>query len=145
MPTAPHAAVIPGKYFHTGKVIKGHQPSPTSHADYEAYTESINLMDYSVVVIPVTSANKSIDRADEGSQPLNDLDAKNWAACKYNHFRKCQAHASCKDNADIYDGAPVGLQIVGRKYEEEKIWAIASILMKALGTITESIAGRAKM
>jgi len=28
----------------------------------------------------------------------------------------------------VYDGAPVGLQIVARKWEEEKVWAIAKIV-----------------
>jgi amidase len=32
------------------------------------------------------------------------------------------------DDAEKYDGAPVGLQIVARKYEEEKVWAIARII-----------------
>lgn len=40
-------------------------------------------MDYSVVVIPVTKANKSIDKADPSYKPLNDVDAKNWKACQY--------------------------------------------------------------
>ncbi|KAF2498692.1 amidase [Lophium mytilinum] len=100
MPVAPHAAVIPGKFYHT------------------AYTEVINLMDYSVVVIPVTKANKSIDKADPNYTPLNDVDAKNWKAY----------------DAEIYDGAPVGVQIVARKFEEEKIWAIGKIVHGILKT-----------
>ena len=38
------------------------------------------------------------------------------------------------DDAETYDGAPVGLQIVGRKYSEEKTLAIAKILQDALQT-----------
>ncbi|KAL8962306.1 MAG: hypothetical protein Q9193_001273 [Seirophora villosa] len=98
MPVAPHAAVIPGKFYHT------------------AYTESINLMDYSAAVIPVTRADKSIDVFDHAYQPLNEVDRKNWEAY----------------DPDTYDGAPVGLQIVARKWEEEKVWAIAKILDTAL-------------
>ena len=41
-------------------------------------------------------------------------------------------NANDADDPEIYDGAPVGLQIVGRKYEEEKIWAIAKILQNIL-------------
>ena len=33
-----------------------------------------------------------------------------------------------EDDKEVYDGAPVGLQIVGRKYEEEKIWAVGKIV-----------------
>ena len=47
-----------------------------------AYTECINLMDYSVAVIPVTKADKSIDTFDEDYNPLNEVDQKNWEACK---------------------------------------------------------------
>jgi amidase len=32
----------------------------------------------------------------------------------------------------VYDGAPVGVQIVARKYEEEKVWAIAKHVEEAL-------------
>jgi amidase len=39
-------------------------------------------MDYSVVVIPVTKADKSQDKADSNYKALNELDARNWEACK---------------------------------------------------------------
>jgi amidase len=32
------------------------------------------------------------------------------------------------DEPDVYDGAPVGIQMIARKYEEEKIWAIGKIV-----------------
>ncbi|KAK4142635.1 Acetamidase [Dichotomopilus funicola] len=98
MPVAPHAAVIPGKYYHT------------------AYTEVINLLNYSVAVIPVTKANKDIDVVDPSYQPLNGLDKKNSEAY----------------DPEIYDGAPVGVQLVARKFEEEKILGIAQIVTAAL-------------
>ncbi|KAK4205074.1 Acetamidase [Triangularia verruculosa] len=98
MPVAPHAAVIPGKYYHT------------------AYTEVINLMNYSAAVIPVTKADKSIDVPDITYEPLNDVDKKNWEAY----------------DPEIYDGAPVGVQLVARKFEEEKILAIAEIVSACL-------------
>lgn len=79
---------------------------------YTGYTQVVNLLDYSAAVIPVTRADKSVDTIDPDYIPLNDLDAKNWAWY----------------DPEAYDGAPVGLQIVGRKYEEEKIWAIAKIV-----------------
>lgn len=48
-----------------------------------AYTEAINLMDYSAAVIPVTTANKEIDVFDKDYEPLNETDQKNWEACEY--------------------------------------------------------------
>ncbi|KAI1327595.1 amidase signature domain-containing protein [Xylariaceae sp. FL0255] len=100
MPVAPHAAVIPGKYYHT------------------AYTEVINLMNYSAVVIPVTKADKLIDTVDTTYQPCSDFDRQNWEAY----------------DPEIYDGGPVGLQIVARKFEEEKVLSIAKIIVAALET-----------
>ncbi|OTA97783.1 hypothetical protein M434DRAFT_7724 [Hypoxylon sp. CO27-5] len=98
MPVAPHAAVIPGKYYHID------------------YTEALNLLNYSVAVIPVTKADKNLDPYDCGHQPLNGKDEKNWKAY----------------DPELYHGGPVGVQIVARKFEEEKVWAISKIIHAAL-------------
>jgi amidase len=47
---------------------------------------------------------------------------------------KCDA----PDDPEIYDGAPVGLQIVARKYEEEKVLAITKTIYAALQKEKES-------
>jgi hypothetical protein len=39
-------------------------------------------MDYSAAVIPVTKADKKVDNFNKNYEPLNDIDRKNWAACK---------------------------------------------------------------
>ncbi|OIW30790.1 amidase [Coniochaeta ligniaria NRRL 30616] len=80
------------------------------------YTRVANALNYSSVVIPVTKADKSVDTADKTYQPIDELDRKNWEAY----------------DPEIYDGAPVGLQIMGRKYEEEKVLAIAKVVYAAL-------------
>jgi Asp-tRNA(Asn)/Glu-tRNA(Gln) amidotransferase A subunit family amidase len=41
------------------------------------------------------------------------------------------------DDPEIYHGAPVGVQLVARKFEEEKIPAIAGIVTSALETCRE--------
>ncbi|KAF4337158.1 general amidase [Fusarium beomiforme] len=56
MPVAPHAAAIPGKFYHG------------------AYTDAMNLTDYTVVVIPTVRADKKVDVFDEGYEPLGDTD-----------------------------------------------------------------------
>ncbi|KAF4446798.1 putative general amidase [Fusarium austroafricanum] len=98
MPVAPHAAVIPGKFYHG------------------AYTDAMNLTNYTVVVIPTIRADKNIDLFDYSYKPLGDIDKKNWQAY----------------DPDAYDGAPVGVQIVGRKFEEEKCLALARIVHTVL-------------
>lgn len=80
MPVAPHAAVIPGKYFHTVTGVD-HMPQNYANSDL-AYTEAIKLLDYSATVIPVTKADQKIDKANPDYQPLNEVDARNWNACK---------------------------------------------------------------
>ncbi|KAL8951488.1 MAG: hypothetical protein Q9222_002542 [Ikaeria aurantiellina] len=105
MPVAPHAAVTPGKFYHTGEGASvTSQPKETQLSDVSdavAYTQIVNLLDYSAAVLPVTRADKLVD--------------------KYG-----------RDNPDTYDGAPVGLQLVARKWEEEKVCAIAKIVDTAL-------------
>lgn len=81
-----------------------------------------------------------MDTVDKTYHPINDLDRKNWEACKYRsrHFFCCwrtrllTVVACSIDDPDIYDGAPVGLQIMGRKFEEEKVLAIAKVVYTAL-------------
>lgn len=53
-----------------------------------AYTECINLLNYSVCVIPVSTANKDIDVFDKDYRPLNETDRKNWEACKSRFSKK---------------------------------------------------------
>ncbi|TGO25789.1 hypothetical protein BPAE_0072g00090 [Botrytis paeoniae] len=98
MPAAPHAAIIPGKWEHL------------------AYTEVLNLLDYTALVIPITHADKDIDEH-HVYVPVSEKDLRNWTA-----YDKV-----------VYDGAPVGIQIVGRVCEEEKIIGVAEIVEKALG------------
>jgi amidase len=43
-------------------------------------------MDYSAVVIPVTKADKAVDKVDPNHVPLNDVDKLNWEACKHDEW-----------------------------------------------------------
>ncbi|RAK95674.1 amidase signature enzyme, partial [Aspergillus ibericus CBS 121593] len=90
-PTAPHAAVISGKFRHTG------------------YTTLINTLDYTSVVIPVTRVDKEIHRVEASPKFLSKVDQK-----VYSEY-----------DPEIYDGAPVGIQLIGRRLEEEKILTLA--------------------
>lgn len=36
------------------------------------------------------------------------------------------------DDPNVYDGAPVGVMIVGRRLEEEKVLAVADVVMHSL-------------
>ncbi|KAJ5040893.1 uncharacterized protein L3040_005452 [Drepanopeziza brunnea f. sp. 'multigermtubi'] len=84
---------------------------------YYAYTVWVNLLDYSAAVLPVMTVDKTLDVVDQGYQPLNAQDKKAWEAY----------------DPDLYDGAHVSLQIVGRRFQEEKVLALTEYLGDALG------------
>ena len=88
---------------------------PEGHR-YAMYTTWVNVMDYSAVVVPVTTCDKDVDKRIEGFQPLNERDEFNM-----NMY-----------DPDDYHGSPVALQLVGRRLEEEKMVALAEYLSRAL-------------
>ncbi|THV45177.1 hypothetical protein BGAL_0520g00010 [Botrytis galanthina] len=117
MPAAPHAAVIPGKWEHLGML---HLRSIICFKNIMlmeiAYTEVLNLLGYTALVVPITHADKDVDEH-HVYVPVSAKDSRNWTA-----YDKV-----------VYDGAPVGIQIVGRVCEEEKIIGVAKIVEEALG------------
>ena len=79
---------------------------PLDHAKYWGYTAQWNLLDYSALVFPVTTVDPGIDKPDIGFLPLSEKDLENHKLFQDPH---------------LYAGAPVSLQLVGRRYEEEKV------------------------
>ncbi|RFU29945.1 hypothetical protein B7463_g6399, partial [Scytalidium lignicola] len=73
--------------------------------------------DYTSGVLPVTTADKNIDVVDQGYIPKNQHDEK-----VYKNY-----------DPEIFDGAHVSVQLVGRRYQEEKILAIIEVIGDALG------------
>lgn len=154
MPVAPHAAVIPWKYYHVGKMTSQRLYSYciTSidlrliHIRLIDYTEAINLLDYSAIVIPVTRADKEIDKFDHTYIPTNERDRKNHEACKSSFLASpfpsteyydpspypLMSRHLYADDPEMYHGAPVGIQLVARKYDEEKVWALGKMVHAAL-------------
>lgn len=107
----------------TGKpidaIITPVAPYPAARPEmykYYGYSVWVNGVDMTSVVIPVTIADKNVDKYEDGYQPLGDQDK------------------TCKDDydAEIYDGAHVGIQLVGRRFQEEKMLAIAEYLSQLL-------------
>jgi amidase len=76
----------------------------------------INLLDYSACVVPVTYANKEIDIKEMNYVPTCDKDRECWDGY----------------DAELYDGAPVAVQIVARRLQEEKVLTYAEALEDAL-------------
>ncbi|KAK8098367.1 uncharacterized protein PG998_013853 [Apiospora kogelbergensis] len=80
--------------------------------DYIGYTSFVNGLDLPSVVVPITKVDRTDDVVDTSYQPVSELD------------KKIQSDY----DPEIYDGAPVSLQIVGRRHQEEKLLAIAEWL-----------------
>lgn len=84
---------------------------------YYGYASVINLLDFTSVVVPVTFADKSVDLKKVDYQSLGQLDAT----------------VQAEYDPEAYDGAPVAVQIIGRRLSEEKTLAIAQEIGRLLG------------
>jgi amidase len=74
--------------------------------------------DFAACAFPVTRADKKLDKARDMKtfKALSDLDGKIQADC----------------DADFYHGAPVSLQLVGRRLEEEKVLEMVEVVADLL-------------
>lgn len=101
-------------------VISALAPYPAARPEkysYFGYSVWVNGLDYTSVVLPVTTADKSTDKYAKDYAPINDLDKK----CFEDY------------DAEMYDGAHVSVQIVGRRFTEEKMLVIAEYVGGLLG------------
>ena len=80
LPVAPHAAVIPGKYLHYG--MRNISLLQLLRLTVAGYSDFVDLLDFTSVVIPVTKADKNVDRFDKDYKYMNDTDRENWISCK---------------------------------------------------------------
>ncbi|KAH8601218.1 amidase signature domain-containing protein [Bisporella sp. PMI_857] len=85
--------------------------------DYYGLSVWVNFLDYSTSILPVTLVDKNVDVVDEGYTPMNSQDEK--------------IHLGY--DPELYDGAHVAVQIVGRRFQEEKVLVLTEILGDALG------------
>ncbi|PSS22276.1 hypothetical protein M430DRAFT_274638 [Amorphotheca resinae ATCC 22711] len=95
-------------------------PFPAARPEMYTYygmSTWVNLLDYSAAILPVTQVDKSIDVIDKEYKPMNEHDEKVYSSY----------------DPEIYDGAHVSIQVVGRRFQEEKVLALTEILGDALG------------
>ena len=88
---------------------------PHRQSKYIKYTSVYNLLDWPALAIPATYVDPAVDFADAGYVATSEVDQ----ACK-----------------DLWDptssaGMPVGLQLVGQNFQEERLLGVAEIVMKA--------------
>lgn len=84
--------------------------------NYVSYTGWVNVLDLPSCTLPVTKADKSIDARRTPFTSLSSTDAKIQA----------------EYDPELYDGAPVVLQIVGERLQEEKLLEMVGIARDAL-------------
>lgn len=84
---------------------------------YYGYTSVVNLLDFTSVVVPVTFADKNVDGRRETYQPGNEMDAL----------------VQSEYDPEAYHGAPVAVQVIGRRLSEERTLAVAEEIGRLLG------------
>lgn len=88
-------------------------------AKYWSYTSQWNLLDYPAVVFPVCKVDKEVDQLDDKGKALSGLDEDNRKLWDLEEFH----------------GMPVGLQLVGRRFEDEKILGILEHINDVTGSV----------
>jgi amidase len=96
--------------------VMPHSAVPHRKCRWVGYTKVFNFVDYPAVVLPAGQVSKELDS--EGAtemktyQPRNLLDEWNW-----NLF-----------DVDAMDGMPIGVQVVARRLNEEKVLGAAKVI-----------------
>ncbi|QPC65778.1 hypothetical protein HYE67_008009 [Fusarium culmorum] len=94
-----------------------HTAVPHGSCRWTGYTKVFNFLDYTALTFPAGKANKELDeKYNVKYDPRNEIDAWNWG---------------------LYDGVAmegrdVGLQLVGRRFEEEKVLGAMTQIKKLL-------------
>ncbi|KAK3711437.1 hypothetical protein LTR37_009616 [Vermiconidia calcicola] len=83
---------------------------------YYGYSSWVNMLDYTSVVVPVTLVDKNVDKKMENFTPIDETDQKTQDTY----------------DPEIYDGAHVSIQVVGRRLQEEKMIALAKYVDEVL-------------
>ncbi|KAL8818307.1 MAG: hypothetical protein Q9223_003030 [Gallowayella weberi] len=86
---------------------------------YYGYTAIVNLLDYTACTLPVTTVNKHVDKPDPSFKPKNSLDKKIMATY----------------DPEIFDGAHVSVQLMGRRLQEETVLALTEYVAGVLESI----------
>ncbi|KAF1982542.1 amidase [Aulographum hederae CBS 113979] len=87
------------------------------HAKYWGYTAQWNILDWPAVVFPAGKVVPEVDGREEGYQPRNEKDEFNYGIY----------------DPEKYRDAPVSLQLVGRRYEDEKVLQALEFIQSKVG------------
>ncbi|KAK4508799.1 hypothetical protein PRZ48_002538 [Zasmidium cellare] len=91
---------------------------PTKYT-YYGYSVWVNTLDYTSAVVPVTEVDKNVDGKLADFKPVSEVDEVTMA----------------NYDPEIYDGAHVSIQLVGRRLQEEKMLALAKYVGEAVQSL----------
>jgi Asp-tRNA(Asn)/Glu-tRNA(Gln) amidotransferase A subunit family amidase len=90
-------------------------------------------------VFPVTTVDPKLDVVDKSYKPVNSKDQQNWATCKLSQCSlgsglnaKRRPKYGIDSSPEKYAGAPVSLQISGRRFHEAEVLGLVGVIAKAL-------------
>lgn len=109
---------------------------PLDCARYWGYTSQWNLLDYPAVVFPTGLKSGPEDVKEEGYEARNEDDRYNYELCECGAMWDADGdlRADCfLDELGKYVDAPISLQLVGRRYEDEKLVEALEMIMGAAG------------
>lgn len=96
---------------------------PHDQSKYWSYTSQWNMLEYPAAVFPVTRVDPNVDTKDDDYVPINEKD-------RFNHH--------LYPGPGLYADAPVCLQIVTRRFEDEKCLAVVKRVEEIL-TLAKSV------
>ncbi|KAL6241221.1 hypothetical protein RBB50_011900 [Rhinocladiella similis] len=102
--------------------VAAHAALPHRCFRYTAYTKVWNFLDYTALSFPLTVVSEHLDSHHANGTTTLDQDSSAGLSNPFNDY-----------NRQLYDlasmnGLPVGVQIIGRRFDEEKVLAVAEIL-----------------
>ena len=114
-PLAPFPAARPGKFTWYG------------------YSVFVNLLDYTAVVLPATKVDQNVDKVDSSyDAPGGKADQETQDDCEFDRSVVIECLLTFIDDPEIYHGANVSVQLVGRRLQEEKMLALAEYVGQTL-------------
>lgn len=110
---------------------------PLNCSRYWGYLAQWNLLDYPAVVFPVSQVGGKKDLAEKDYKPRNGDDEYNYKLCKYEKIQKMMErtadHVHHTDEPEKYKDAPISLQLVGRRYDDEKVLEALEYIQEKIG------------
>lgn len=108
--------------------VMPHVALPHRKYRWVGYTKIWNFLDYTAMSIPFKTGGNNVRVEDESYEPgSEDIDYSNYVPRNlHDEYNKTLY------NAEAMKGLPCGVQIIGRRFEEEKVLGVARVLVKLM-------------